>query len=139
MDKRHSIRCLFGTDGVRDVANRGFMTPEMVLRLGRAYVLYLIEKRGNSKPTIVVGRDPRHSGKMLESALIAGMVSAGANVMTLGVIPTPGVSYMVRKLRASGGAVVSASHNPPEYNGVKFLDEEGSKLLDESEGRLRNI
>lgn len=136
MDKRHSIRCLFGTDGVRDVANRGFMTPEMVLRLGRAYVLYLVEKRGNPKPTIVVGRDPRHSGKMLESALIAGMVSAGANVMSLGVIPTPGVSYMVRKLRASGGAVVSASHNPPEYNGVKFLDEEGSKLLDESEGEV---
>jgi phosphoglucosamine mutase len=136
VDKKHSIRCLFGTDGVRDVANRGFMTPEMVLRLGRAYVLYLIEKKGNSKPTIVVGRDPRHSGKMLESALISGMVSAGANVITLGIIPTPGVSYMVKKLGASGGAVVSASHNPPEYNGVKFLDEEGCKLLDESEAEV---
>ena len=125
-------RCLFGTDGVRDIANRGSMTPEMALRLGRAYVLFLIQ-RGTPRPQIVVGRDTRRSGKMLESALVAGMTSAGAEVILLGVIPTPGVSYGVLFFKAQGGAVISASHNPPEYNGIKFLSGEGRKLSDSDE------
>ena len=125
-------RCLFGTDGVRDIANRGSMTPEMALRLGRAYVLFLIQ-RGTPRPQIVVGRDTRRSGKMLESALVAGMTSAGAEVILLGVIPTPGVSYGVLFFKAHGGAVISASHNPPEYNGIKFLSGEGRKLSDSDE------
>ncbi len=130
--KAPRCRCLFGTDGVRDIANRGSMTPEMALRLGRAYVLFLIQ-RGTPRPRIVVGRDTRRSGKMLESALIAGMMSAGADVVLLGVIPTPGVSYGVLFFKAQGGAVISASHNPPEYNGIKFLSAAGQKLKDSEE------
>ncbi len=125
-------RCLFGTDGVRDIANRGAMTPEMALRLGRAYVLFLTE-RGFPRPKIIVGRDTRRSGAMLESALVAGMTSAGSDVLCVGVTPTPGVSFGVESLRAQGGAVISASHNPAEYNGIKFLDQSGSKLTDEAE------
>lgn len=126
------FRCLFGTDGVRDIANRGSMTPEMALRLGRAYVLFLIQ-RGTPRPKIIVGRDTRRSGKMLESALVAGMTSAGAEVILLGVVPTPTVSYGILFFKAQGGAVVSASHNPPEYNGIKFLSNAGQKLRDSEE------
>ena len=129
---QHRSRCLFGTDGVRDIANSGSMTPEMALRLGRAYVMFLVQ-RGTPRPTIVVGRDTRRSGKMLESALVAGMMSAGADVILLGVVPTPAVSYGVLYFKAHGGAVISASHNPPEYNGIKFLSGEGQKLLDSEE------
>jgi len=128
-------RCLFGTDGVRDVANRGLMTPEMALRLGRSYVLFLIE-RGVSRPTIALGRDTRRSGPMIESALASGLLSAGADVVSLGVIPTPGVSYAVRQTACDGGAVVSASHNPFEYNGIKFLGRDGCKLGDEDEAQI---
>ena len=125
-------RVLFGTDGVRDVANKGGMTPEMALRLGRSFILFLAE-RGAPKPRIVLGRDTRRSGMMLEGALAAGMTSAGAEVLSIGVIPTPGVSYAVRRLTADGGAVISASHNPAEYNGIKFLDRDGRKLSDDAE------
>lgn len=129
------VRCLFGTDGVRDVANRGDMTPEMALRLGRSYVLYLAE-RGVPRPRIAVGRDTRRSGLMLEAALSAGMTSAGADVFSLGVIPTPGVSFAVKKGGMQGGAVISASHNPAEYNGIKFMDGNGCKLSDEVEASI---
>ena len=130
-----TIRCLFGTDGVRDVANRGAMTPEMALRLGRSFVLFLTE-RGFPRPRIAVGRDTRRSGRMLEAALSAGMASAGAEVSLLGVMTTPGVSFAVRRMGLTGGAVISASHNPAEYNGIKFLDFEGKKLPDELEGSI---
>ena len=129
------VRCLFGTDGVRDVANRGVMTPEMALRLGRSYILFLTE-RGIPRPRIVVGRDTRRSGHMLEAALSAGMASAGAEVFLLGVLPTPGVSFAVKKMSVHGGAVISASHNPAEYNGIKFLDSSGKKLSDDVEGAI---
>ncbi len=129
------VRCLFGTDGVRDVANRGDMTPEMALRLGRSYVLYLTE-RGVPRPRIAIGRDTRRSGQMLEAALAAGITSAGAEVFLLGIIPTPGVSFSVKKMGMHGGAVISASHNPAEYNGIKFLDCSGFKLSDETEASI---
>jgi phosphoglucosamine mutase len=125
-------RVLFGTDGVRDVANKGGMTPEMALRLGRAFILYL-EEHGVPRPRIVLGRDTRRSGMMLDGALSAGMTSAGAEVISAGIIPTPGVSFAVHELRADGGAVISASHNPAEYNGIKFLDHDGCKLTDDAE------
>lgn len=131
-DVARDKRVLFGTDGVRDVANRGGMTPEMALRLGRAFILFLAE-RGVPRPRIVIGRDTRRSGMMLEGALSAGMTSAGAEVLSIGVIPTPGVSFAVQHIEADGGAVISASHNPAEYNGIKFLDRDGRKLSDESE------
>ena len=133
--EQNNCRCLFGTDGVRDVANRGAMTPEMALRLGRSYILFLTE-RGFPRPKIAIGRDTRRSGRMLEAALSAGMASAGAEVYLLGVIPTPGVSFAVQRLNLSGGAVISASHNPAEYNGIKFLDSSGKKLPDEAESAI---
>jgi phosphoglucosamine mutase len=126
------VRCLFGTDGVRDVANSGIMTPEMAMRLGRAFVLFLTE-RGVPRPRILVGKDTRRSGVMLESALVSGMMSAGADVHTMGVFPTPGVSYVLRGGDFDGGAIISASHNPAEYNGIKFLDDGGFKLSDDDE------
>jgi phosphoglucosamine mutase len=131
-------RCLFGTDGVRDLANQGLMTPEMALRLGRAYIRYLVES-GIPRPRIVLGRDTRKSGMMLESALSSGMASAGADVLPLGVIPTPGVSFAIQNLAAEGGAVISASHNPAEYNGIKFLDGQGFKLSDDAELIIEDI
>jgi len=125
-------RRYFGTDGVRDIANNGVMTPEFALKLGRAYVSFLMQK-GIKRPEIAVGRDTRFSGPMLEDALCSGIMSAGANICKLGVIPTPGVSYVVAKNEFNGGAVISASHNPAEYNGIKFLDDNGFKLSDGDE------
>lgn len=129
------VRCLFGTDGVRDVANRGIMTPEMAMRLGRAFVLFLTE-RGIPRPRLALGRDTRRSGAMLEAALVAGMMSAGAQVHLLGVFPTPGVSFAVPRGQFDAGAVISASHNPAEYNGIKFLDSKGYKLGDDDEAMI---
>ena len=126
------VRCLFGTDGVRDVANRGSMTPEMALCLSRAFVFFLVE-RGISTPRIAIGRDTRRSGTMLEAAMVAGMTSAGAQVTQLGVFTTPGVSFITSGPNFDAGAVISASHNPAEYNGIKFLNANGEKLSDEDE------
>lgn len=137
MAETSKIRCLFGTDGVRDIANRGLMTPEMALSLGRAFVLFMTE-RGIPRPTVAVGRDTRRSGNMLEAALSAGLTSAGADVLSLGVLPTPGVSFSVRHEGIHGGAVISASHNPAEYNGIKFLDSKGYKLSDDDEAAIED-
>ena len=120
-------RKLFGTDGVRDLANTGNMTPEIALALGRAFIRHT---RGRK---IVVGTDTRISCPMLQGALISGMSSEGAEVYLAGIIPTPGVSYAVKALQADGGAVISASHNPAEYNGIKFLGSDGCKLSDAEE------
>jgi len=121
------MRKYFGTDGVRGVANTE-LTPSMAYKLGRAggYVL----TRGKDKVKVVVGRDTRISGDMLEAALISGMMSVGCDVITVGVIPTPGVAYLTRMYGADCGVVISASHNPVEYNGIKFFNQEGFKLDD---------
>lgn len=134
-EKPGNVRCLFGTDGVRDVANRGLMTPEMALNLGRAFVLFLTAQ-GVPRPKIVVCRDTRRSGQMLEAALVAGMMSAGAEASLLGIFPTPGVSFVLRSGAFDAGAVISASHNPAEYNGIKFFDARGYKLGDEDEATI---
>lgn len=131
-DSSNRQRKYFGTDGVRDIANEGNMTPEFALALGRAYTLFNIE-RGVKRPNIAVGRDTRFSGPMIQAALTAGINSAGGDVTDLGVIPTPGVSYAVANNNFDGGAVISASHNPSEYNGIKFLDGNGFKLTDSEE------
>lgn len=123
-------RKLFGTDGVRDVANRGKMTPELALQLGRAFIKF------NHGRKIIIGRDTRLSCRMLEGALYAGLSSEGADVYLAGIIPTPGVSYAVKELHADGGAVISASHNPSEYNGIKFLGPDGCKLSDAEEAQI---
>ena len=126
-------RKFFGTDGVRDVANSGNMTPEFALRLGRAFIKF------NHGKKIVIGRDTRLSGRMLEGALASGMSSEGAEVLLAGVIPTPGVSFAIKYSGADGGAVISASHNPAEYNGIKFLGPDGCKLSDEEEAAIEDL
>ena len=126
-------RKYFGTDGVRDLANSGNMTPELALKLGRAFI------KANKGRKIVVGSDTRLSCRMLESALISGISSEGADVCLAGVIPTPGISYAVKALNADGGAVISASHNPAEYNGIKFLGSDGCKLSDDEELAIEDL
>lgn len=126
----------FGTDGVRGIANTE-LTPELAFKLGRAggYVL----TKGNAKPKVLIGRDPRISGHMLEGALVAGLLSIGAEVMRLGVISTPGVAYLTRALSAQAGVMISASHNPFEDNGIKFFGSDGFKLSDEKEKEIENL
>lgn len=119
---------LFGTDGVRGVANTE-LTCDIAFKLGQAAVEFLGK-------TIVVGKDTRLSGDMLGNALSAGIMSMGGNVLDAGIIPTPGVAYLVRELHAEGGIVISASHNPPEYNGIKFFDRQGFKLTEEAEAEI---
>jgi phosphoglucosamine mutase len=122
---------LFGTDGVREIANR-FLSPELAFALGRAGA-GIIARRLGTRPTIIVGRDTRLSGDMLEAAVISGITSVGGHAVNLGVIPTPGVAFLVRDLEAHAGIIISASHNPMEYNGIKFISGDGFKLSDEEE------
>ncbi len=124
------MRKYFGTDGVRGIANTE-LTCELAYKLGRAggYVL----AKGKDKVKVIVGKDTRVSGDMLESSLIAGLMSVGCDVITVGVIPTPGVAYLTKKYGADCGVVISASHNPVEYNGIKFFNNEGFKLDDSVE------
>jgi len=125
---------MFGTDGVRGVANKE-LTADLAFALGRAGALALTEEL-SQKPTLLVGRDTRISGTMLECALCAGICSTGASVISLGVIPTPAVAYLVRKYKADAGVMISASHNPFEYNGIKFFNAEGYKLSDAVEDKI---
>lgn len=122
---------LFGTDGVRGVANKE-LTCDIAFKLGQAAVVYL----GSN---IVVGKDTRLSGDMLESAVAAGIMSMGGTALLAGIIPTPGVAVVTRELYADGGIVISASHNPPEYNGIKFFNAEGFKLADEKEVEIEGF
>jgi len=126
---------LFGTDGVRGVANKE-LTPELAFRLGEAAGHFLGEK---GRGRIVVGRDTRRSGQMLEAALVAGITSGGADALTCRVVPTPAVAYLTRELGADGGVVISASHNPPEYNGLKFFSRDGFKLPDDLEDEIEEF
>jgi phosphoglucosamine mutase len=128
---------LFGTDGVRGVANTE-LTPELAVGMGRAVVRTLREE-GVARPCLVVGRDPRASGEMLEAALVAGICSAGGDVVPLGVLPTPGVAFLTTQLGADSGAMISASHNPVEDNGIKFFGPEGYKLTDAEEERVEQL
>jgi len=128
---------LFGTDGVRGVANTE-LTGDLAFRLGRAGA-YVLTKEKKHAPRILVAMDTRISGDMLESALVAGICSVGAHAVVAGVIPTPAVAYLVRKYRLDAGVMISASHNPVEYNGIKFFDEQGYKLSDELEDEIEEI
>ncbi|MBS5334420.1 MAG: phosphoglucosamine mutase [Clostridiales bacterium] len=127
---------LFGTDGVRGVANKE-LTPELAFNLGKAgtYVL----KAKNKRPVVVIGKDTRISGDMLENALVAGILAVGGNVIKLGVIPTPAVAYLARYYNADAGIVISASHNTFEYNGIKFFNGDGYKLDDLLEEQIEDL
>lgn len=126
----------FGTDGVRGVANRE-LTPELAYRLGRAGAF--VVTKGKHRPRIVVGKDTRISGDMLEAAMIAGILSVGADVLRAGVISTPGVAYLTRTLQTDAGVMISASHNPVEDNGIKFFGADGYKLSDEVELQIEAL
>lgn len=126
---------LFGTDGIRGIANIE-LTPELAFKVGRAGA-YILSKGRQGK--VLVGKDTRASGDMLEAALIAGITSIGLDVVSLGIIPTPAVAYLTRKHEALAGVVISASHNPGEYNGIKFFNHEGLKLSDDVEEEIENV
>lgn len=128
---------LFGTDGVRGIANKD-LTGQLAFELGRAGA-YVLTKEREHTPRILVAMDTRKSGHMLESALVAGICSVGATAFIAGVIPTPAVPYLVRRYNLDAGVMISASHNPVEYNGIKFFDREGYKLPDALEDEIENI
>ena len=126
----------FGTDGVRGVANSE-LTPELAFKLGR-FGGYILTK-GTDRPKVLIGRDTRISGHMLEGALVAGLLSVGAEVMRLGVISTPGVSYLTKAMGAQAGVMISASHNPVADNGIKFFGPDGFKLSDDQELEIEQL
>ena len=113
------MRKYFGTDGIRRIANTE-LSPSLVYKVAKAGA-YVLSKYAKHRPTILIGRDTRISGTLIESAMLAGFLSYGANVKLLGVIPTPGVAYLTRKLKADAGVVISASHNTFEFNGIKVF------------------
>ncbi|WP_425805191.1 phosphoglucosamine mutase [Desulfitobacterium sp. Sab5] len=127
---------LFGTDGVRGVANKG-LTPNLAFHLGQAGA-YVLSKE-HPHPRIIIGKDTRISGDMLEAALIAGICSVGADVLRVGVLPTPGIAFLTRTLDVSAGVVISASHNPVQDNGIKFFSSTGYKLPDAIEDEIEGI
>ncbi|MBO5292318.1 MAG: phosphoglucosamine mutase [Lachnospiraceae bacterium] len=128
---------LFGTDGVRGVANEE-LTPLLAMQLGQAGA-YVLTKENEHRPTIMVGCDTRISGDMLANALMSGACSVGANVIYVGVLPTPAVAYLTRKYKVDAGVVISASHNPVEFNGIKFFDGNGYKLPDSLEDEIEEL
>lgn len=128
---------LFGTDGVRGVANKE-LTAELAYDLGRS-VAYVLNSENKRKTKIVVGKDTRISGDMLEAALVAGICSVGADVIKLGVVPTPAIAHLTKKYKFDAGIVISASHNSYEFNGIKVFNENGYKLSDDIENRIEDI
>ena len=128
---------LFGTDGVRGEANTQ-LQPELAYRLGRAATIFF-GQHYEGTPQILIGRDTRISGEMLESALVAGICSAGGNAILAGVVPTPAIAYLAKKLHAAAGIVISASHNPFHDNGIKFFGGDGYKLPDKVEDEIEQI
>ena len=129
---------LFGTDGVRGVANVD-LTSELALQIGRAAAMVLLKESKSAKPTVLIGKDTRASGDMLEAALTAGLCSVGCNVLSVGVVPTPAVAYLVDKYGCEAGVMISASHNPCEYNGIKIFQGNGYKLDDALENEIEAI
>lgn len=127
----------FGTDGIRRIANTE-LTPELVFRVAKAGA-YVLSKHTSHTPTILIGRDTRISGTLIESAMVAGFLSYGANVKILGVIPTPAVAYLTKKINADASVVISASHNTFEFNGIKFFSNEGMKIPDSIEEEIEEI
>ena len=131
------MRKYFGTDGIRRIANTE-LSPELVYKVAKAGA-YVLSKHTDHIPTILIGRDTRLSGTLIESAMVAGFLSYGANVKLLGVIPTPAVAYLTRKLNADAGVVISASHNTYEFNGIKYFSNKGMKIPDTLEEEIEEV
>ena len=131
------MRKYFGTDGIRKIANTE-LTPELVYKVAKAGA-YVLSKHTDHAPLILIGRDTRISGTLIESAMVSGFLSYGANVKLLGVMPTPAVAYLTKKLKADASVVISASHNTFEFNGVKFFSNKGTKIPDSLEEEIENI
>ncbi|MGN1123608.1 MAG: phosphoglucosamine mutase, partial [Eubacterium sp.] len=129
---------MFGTDGVRGIANVD-LTPQLALKIGRAAATVLIKESNSSKPTVLIGRDTRASGDMLEAALTSGLCSVGCNVLSVGIVPTPAVAFLTEKYGCSAGIMISASHNPCEYNGIKIFQQSGYKLDDSAEDEIEAL
>lgn len=129
---------LFGTDGVRGVANKD-LTNELAMKIGMAAAEILLKTSEDKRPTVMIGRDTRASGDMLEAALTAGFCSVGVNVLSVGVVPTPAIAYLVGKYGCEAGVMISASHNPCEYNGIKIFQSTGYKLPDALEEEIESI
>lgn len=131
------MRKYFGTDGIRRIANTE-LTPELVYKVAKAGA-YVLSKHTDHTPIILIGKDTRLSGSLIESAMTAGFLSYGANVIHLGVIPTPAVAYLTRKLNADASVVISASHNSYEFNGIKFFSNKGMKIEDSLEEEIEDV
>jgi phosphoglucosamine mutase len=131
------MRKLFGTDGIRGTANTAPMTPEIALRLGQAAGLWFV--RGDHRHQVIIGKDTRLSGYMIEPALVAGFTSAGMDVLLVGPLPTPAIAMLARSMRADLGVMISASHNPFEDNGIKLFGPDGYKLSDETEVEIEAL
>lgn len=129
---------LFGTDGVRGVANKD-LTNELAMQIGSAAATVLLKEAKSKKPTVIIGKDTRASGDMLEAALTAGLCSVGCNVLSVGVVPTPAIAYLVGEYECEAGIMISASHNPCEYNGIKIFQKTGYKLDDSIEDEIESI
>jgi phosphoglucosamine mutase len=129
---------LFGTDGVRGIANKD-LTNELAMKIGAAAAAVLLKEAKSAKPTVLIGKDTRASGDMLEAALTAGLCSVGCNVLSIGIVPTPAVAYLVGKYECEAGIMISASHNPCEYNGIKIFQKSGYKLDDAIEDEIEKI
>ena len=131
------MRKYFGTDGIRRIANTE-LTPNLVFKVAKAGA-YVFSKHLDHAPTILIGRDTRISGTLIESAMVAGFLSYGAKVKLLGVMPTPAVAYLTRKLKADAGVVISASHNTYEFNGIKYFSNKGTKIEDNLEEEIEDV
>jgi len=131
------VKKYFGTDGIRRIANTE-LTPELVYKVAKAGA-YVLGKHSSHRPLILIGKDTRISGSLIESSMTAGFLSYGANVIHLGVIPTPAVAYLTRKLNADASVVISASHNSYEYNGIKFFSNKGMKIDDRIEEEIEEV
>lgn len=131
------MRKYFGTDGIRRIANTE-LSPELVYKVAKAGA-YVLSKRTNERPTILIGRDTRISGTLIESAMVAGFLSYGANVKMIGVAPTPAIAYITKKTNATASVVISASHNTFEFNGIKFFSNKGMKISDDIELEIEEV
>ena len=138
-DPNGASRKLFGTDGVRGIANIEPMTSETAMKIGRGIAAFLFKGKKSHRAKILIGKDTRLSGYMLENAIASGICSMGVDVLLVGPLPTPGIAFITQNMRADAGIVISASHNPFQDNGIKIFSSDGFKLPDQLEARIEEL